>query len=199
MKDDSRTPTPVKSYTLWERRSLRRLAALSRGPRILDIGCFLRENPYLKGTIIGLDIVDRECPANYTQFVHGDMNTLPKYFDAQTFDSVIFGFVIGYANDVTAVVKDGVGLLKPGGVLAISWLNPFRPTNLVSYALGRPEHGGSANWIVSPLPGDMMRIMESAGLSEVGMHLGAGLFSPRFEIPIPARWSSISIYRGEKR
>lgn len=104
-----------------------RLAGRFAGGDILDIGCALNPNPYLRGNVIGFDLLEprQVLPTNYHAFVRGDVSELDDTFASASFDSVVSLEIIEHLPDHCRFMDSVARLVRPGGNLIIATPNPF--------------------------------------------------------------------------
>jgi SAM-dependent methyltransferase len=189
---------PPERLAPWTRGLLRRVARQAVGHDILDIGYYQRANPYLRGRIIGSDLFTGPVPEGYEAVVQADMRDLRSRFEPASFDTVILGFCIGYAEAPVSVIADAATLVKPHGRLILSWSNPLGLTKLARHLLGRYR---KTHWITDPAPNEMVSHFLRAGLIEVRVSRGIGLVVPWWntrEWPMFTRFGNMLIYTGTK-
>ena len=66
----------------------------------------------------------REGVADRVRFVQASVTSLPMLEDA-SFDVALSAFALGYVEDLDAALREAWRLLRPGGLLAVSWSSPF--------------------------------------------------------------------------
>lgn len=98
----------------------KKISKLVKGDNILDVGCFLNPNPYLKGYVIGCDIRYMETPKNYLSFFQIDLNKENIQIKDKYFDSIILGDVIEHLENPSKMLRECFRLLKDDGRLIIS-------------------------------------------------------------------------------
>jgi len=103
---------------------LKKIASFARG-KILEIGFSLLPNPFLRGDIIGVDIVlPEKKPKNYSKVIKADiMKKLP--FKNKTFDTIIMSGVIEHLENPLKALKECNRVLKKDGRLLIETPNPY--------------------------------------------------------------------------
>lgn len=112
---------------------LKKMAKLAEqsGGKILDIGFGLLPNPFLKGEIIGIDIIlPKNKPNNYTKMIKADINKLP--FEDDSIDTIILGGVIEHLENASLALKELNRVLKPNGTLLMETPNPYFPPVILS-------------------------------------------------------------------
>jgi SAM-dependent methyltransferase len=106
---------------------LKKIARLanSREGTILDIGFSLLPNPYLRGEVIGLDIVlPEETPKNYKKMIKANvMKKLP--FKNNSVDTIVLGGVIEHLENPILALREMNRVLKEDGVLLMETPNPY--------------------------------------------------------------------------
>jgi demethylmenaquinone methyltransferase/2-methoxy-6-polyprenyl-1,4-benzoquinol methylase len=119
----------------WKRRLID-LAGLTTSDRVLDLACGTGDLVYAAcppaGSAVGMDVTFRmiELAARKrrraTQFVVGDMHTLP--FDAGRFNVVTTGYGLRNASDLGRAVGEIHRVLAPGGrFLSLDFNRPGNP------------------------------------------------------------------------
>ena len=91
----------------------------------MDIGFGLLPNPFLRGEIIGIDVIlPKKTPKNYVKMIKADiMKKLP--FKSDSIDTVILGGVIEHLDNPLSALKEINRVLKPDGVLLMETPNPY--------------------------------------------------------------------------
>ena len=110
-----------------------REAGVGPGQRVLDVGSGLGDVSMLvarlvgpSGQVVGVDndastiakAKDRVAKAGFQNvgFTESDVGQIPR---GESFDSIVGRLILEFLSDPGAVVKSLVGLLRPGGILAI--------------------------------------------------------------------------------
>lgn len=123
-----------------------KLAGISQGSRILDLGCghgritelLVERVPNLD--LVGVDmtphlldsfVVESGTNGARINLMLGDITRLP--FGDADFDVAISSRVFQYLPDPLAGVREAVRVLKPGGVLAIAIPNKLNPVKYITY------------------------------------------------------------------
>lgn len=106
-----------------------RIGAADHPPRLLDVGCaygpFLKEAAEAGFKVAGIDPVDSAAA-----YVRGTLG-FPAFTgsfesyesDPELFDVITMWYVVEHFADIDLVLRKAAGLLKPGGVLALSTPN----------------------------------------------------------------------------
>lgn len=109
---------------------LKKIAKLAKG-KILDIGFSLLPNPYLKGEVIGVDIIlPKDRPKNYSKMIKADICKLP--FKDNSVDTVIMGGIIEHLENPMQALKEVNRVLKHNGIVLIETPNPYFPPVIIS-------------------------------------------------------------------
>jgi len=106
---------------------MRKIASLTnkRNNLILDIGFFEGHNKFLKGLIIGLDIVlPKEKPENYIGMVKGDIMK-ETVFPNNFFNTIVMSGVLEHLENPTKALKECNRILKKNGRLILEVPNPY--------------------------------------------------------------------------
>lgn len=103
---------------------LKKISQFARG-KILEIGFSLLPNPFLRGEVIGVDIIlPEQKPKNYSKMVKADvMKKLP--FKDQSFDTVIMSGVIEHLENPMKALEECKRVLKEDGRLLLETPNPY--------------------------------------------------------------------------
>jgi len=133
---------------------------ISPGGRVLDLGCgtgpvlceLLRQDIDCIGIDYSPDMLEfakrrlRSQALDASRVLQGDCRRTP--FSDKSFDAVICLGVISYVENYEVVLEEIRRILKPGGLLLVSFRNRFNPllsdpvvlvTRLIKRLLGRPE------------------------------------------------------------
>lgn len=117
----------------------RKIADFAMG-KVLDVGYADHPNPYLSGVVIGLDLIYKKTPANYSDVKKGNALLLDKYFRPNTFDTIIASEVIEHLEHPAGFLRAAHKVLRNKGVLLLSTPNPYYPpTLLANFLFLRPE------------------------------------------------------------
>ncbi len=117
----------------WDLRRLERLARHCPAGLVADVGFASRPNPYLKGTVIGVDLHPRRPGRNYAAVVAAAAEALP--FD-ERLDAIAAGEIIEHLSDPLAFLVGCNRALKAGGTLVLSTPNPHHATEMAKNVLG---------------------------------------------------------------
>ena len=103
---------------------LKKIAKLAKG-KTLEIGFSLLPNPYLKGEIIGVDIVlPDNLPTNYKNMIKADVSKKLPFKD-NSIDTIILGGVIEHLENPLSALREINRVLKVNGVLLMETPNPY--------------------------------------------------------------------------
>jgi SAM-dependent methyltransferase len=194
----------VKSWQEWYPlgylRRFRIMAKFSLG-KILDIGFASIPNIFLSGDVTGFDILAAPCPPNYQDVIYGDI--LKNNLSSETFDTVLAGEIIEHLSDPLMFLRECNRILKPGGRLLISTINPFfPPIILLNWFLIR-KYYYCKDHIFEIAPRFMLRFLENAGFNtkkviSLGMYLPLGK-GKILNIPTPKAICYHILYVAEKQ
>ena len=172
-----------------------REAGVSPGQRVLDVGSGLGDVSMLiarlvgpSGQVVGVDndtgtiakAKERVARAGFqnVSFRKSDVGQIPR---GESFDSIVGRLILEFLPDPGAVVKSLVGLLRPGGILAIQdgWWGP-----LLQLSADLPIRSKCATLIYQAFQSsganmDMERVLFRT-------FQGAGLPPPTMKIEVPA-------------
>lgn len=102
---------------------LKKIAELSKG-KILDIGFSLLPNPFLKGEVMGVDIVLPENkPKNYSKMIKASVEKMP--FKDNSIDTIVLSGVIEHLENPLKALREMNRVLKPEGRLLMETPNPY--------------------------------------------------------------------------
>jgi 2-polyprenyl-3-methyl-5-hydroxy-6-metoxy-1,4-benzoquinol methylase len=129
-KEMSKPNSPGRSSVRskpYELARLRKVALLSQGDSVLDIGYAQIPNPFLTARHrVGLDL--ERSQAGYTQYeeeIQGDVRDIATLLADRKFDTVICGELIEHLEDPYAFLRDVSRHIAPGGRLVITTPNPL--------------------------------------------------------------------------
>ena len=176
---------------------LKKIAGLSEG-KIADIGFSLLPNPYLKGEVVGIDIVlPEKKPSNYSKIVKGDLlKKLP--FNDEEFDTVILSGVIEHVENPLKALKECNRILKPTGNLLMETPNPyFIPVIFYDLLMNLRYYFDDTH--VSLFPRRIiLKLLWHTGFSLKRIY-GCGFnFNNYFSVPLPQILSQDLIYQAKK-
>jgi 2-polyprenyl-3-methyl-5-hydroxy-6-metoxy-1,4-benzoquinol methylase len=162
------------------------MAKFARG-RILDLGFASLPNPYLKGSVTGLDMKRVPCPKKYSAVIVGDVRDL--CFAPTSFDTILAGEIIEHLEQPVQFLRNCRSLLKCGGVLVLSTPNPYYPPTILFNWLMIRKYFYSPNHVFEISPRHMARLLERTGFSLRKM-LSGGMLLPigqnrYLTIPVP--------------
>jgi 2-polyprenyl-3-methyl-5-hydroxy-6-metoxy-1,4-benzoquinol methylase len=168
--------------------------------KIIDIGFANRPNIYLSGDVTGFDILPAPVPNNYMHVIYGDI--LANTILSETFDSVLAGEIIEHLRDPLTFLKECHRILKPGGRLVISTINPFFPPIIILNWLYIRKYYYSKDHIFEIAPRYMVRFLENFGFTvkriiSAGMNVNFGN-GKTLNIPLPKSICYHIIYVAEK-
>jgi len=164
-------------YLRWRRFLVSRMA-LRQGNLVLDVctgtaGVALEIADHHNGRIVGLDVshlmleaglraVEKKSLDGRVQLIQGRAEHLP--FPDETFDAVVFTYLLRYVQDPDATIRELSRVLKPGG-------------ELLSLEFGIPETSWiKALWLIyNKVVMPVMTIPISRGWHRVGCFLGPNI------------------------
>jgi len=110
----------------YENRRQRIMARFTDGPRILDVGCSERPNPYLQGKeIVGLDMINMEIKPPYSEHITGDIKDIDTLLAGRRFDTILMGEFIKHIERPYDVLRSLHAHILPGSSLLLSTPNPL--------------------------------------------------------------------------
>jgi demethylmenaquinone methyltransferase/2-methoxy-6-polyprenyl-1,4-benzoquinol methylase len=153
----------------WKRRLIE-LARLTASDRVLDLACGTGDLLFAAcppaGSAVGMDVTLRmiELAARKrrrgTQFVVGDMHTLP--FNAQRFDVVTTGYGLRNVSDIGKAVGEIYRVLAPGGrFLSLDFNRPRNPVVRAAFISYLTVVGSVLGWALHRDPDTYRYIPES--------------------------------------
>jgi len=186
----------------------RKIAELATG-KILDVGYADHPNQYLKGEVIGLDLIEvgAGVPKNYRRLVVGDAQRVDKLFEPRSFDTVVAAELIEHLENPTQFLRGIRRILKDAGKLILSTPNPYHlPTIIVNALFLRPEftsHKTHDPYHINLFPyRNMVTLLEHCDFSVVKIVNANGLVFDLDKgpiIPFPKAFSQNLIYLARKR
>jgi SAM-dependent methyltransferase len=179
---------------------LKKMAMYAKG-RILDVGFASIPNPWLHGEVIGFDLDKVECPNNYSEVLQGDI--LNSDLPSASFDTILAGQVIAHLRDPLRFLSECNRILKPGGTLVISTINPFYPPIILLNWLMIRKYYFCEDHIFEIAPRFMYRFLEGSGflvknIASLGFQLPIGK-GQSIMIPTPRAWCYIIMYVADKQ
>jgi SAM-dependent methyltransferase len=112
--------------------------------------------------------------AGNVRWLAGDATALP--FDDRTFDLVICSEVMEHVPDDRRAAAELVRVLKPGGDLAVS-VPRYLPER-ICWALSSDYYQANGGHVRIYRRGELIRLLESAGVRHTGRHFAHGLHAP---------------------
>lgn len=104
-------------------KKIARLANKKNG-KVLDVGFSMLPNPFLRGEVIGVDIVlPKKKPKNYSNMIKADVSKLP--FKDKSVDCVVLSGVIEHLENPMKALKEINRILKENGFLLMETPNPY--------------------------------------------------------------------------
>ncbi|PKP57828.1 hypothetical protein CVT91_09765 [Candidatus Atribacteria bacterium HGW-Atribacteria-1] len=166
---------------------LRTLASFSHG-KVLDIGFAENPNPYLSGEVTGFDYQSVPCPQNYQKVIF--MDIMNNKITSETYDSILAGELIEHLHDPLGFLGECNRILKPGGTLVMSTINPYYPPIILLNWLMIRKYYYAQDHKFEIAPRFMIRFLEISGFTNIktyslGMYLPLGknrsvyLWTPR--------------------
>ena len=185
------------SSTTYERKRLRKIAALASGPEILDIGYAQHPNPFLQNAWrTGLDLNKTNC--DYEEKLVGNALDLKTYLENRQFDTIIAGEFIEHLEEPYAFLRSLRPHLKPEGKIIISTPNPVAfPTVFFEWTKSRRFFYTSEHKYYFP-PRWVERLINQSGY-EIDCIEGVGLWPFAFPPRTPSSLSYQVIYRFSPR
>lgn len=178
---------------------LKKMAQLSKGGLVADIGFAQSPNPYLHAEcLVGIDPAASSRPANYQKFFTG---TLAQYCEENPtiqFDSVVAGELLEHLLNPMLFLEQCFNALRPGGLLVLSTPNPNSPIErLLTLSLNRSFFYTTDHVMLFPQRW-LVRMVEITGFVNCKLHSG-GFPCPWVGlIPFPRPWCYQTIAVAEK-
>lgn len=163
--------------------------------RILDIGCGSGRHTAAAydldiGMVIGADahIADLEearsrlqlhaqwCPHHNSHWTLAAMDICALPLRSGVFDLVLCSEVLEHIADYRKAIEESVRVLKPGGILVVSV--PRRWPEAVCWALSKPYRNSAGGHIRIFRMGQLVRYIQSLGLSAWRTHYAHSLHTP---------------------
>src|SRR3989344_925841 len=118
----------------------KKIASLAFG-KILDVGYADHPNLFLKGEIIGIDLVEpRKSPENYKKLILGNADEIGESFKPKGFNTIVAAEIIEHLENPSKFLRGARKILKDDGRLIISTPNPYHlPTLVANVFFLRPE------------------------------------------------------------
>ncbi len=181
----------IKAY---ERRRLRKMAGLTVGESICDIGCAGHPNRYLAAKrVVGFDLEEMDISPPYTEHVVGDVFSIGDLLGGTVFDTILLGELIEHVErpyDLLRIVREH---LAPGGRLILSTPNPLGiPPVVMEYLLMRRFFYAADHAYYFP-PRWVWRLLERSGYS-ILKTVGCGISLLGLWLPAPTSLSYQVIY-----
>jgi 2-polyprenyl-3-methyl-5-hydroxy-6-metoxy-1,4-benzoquinol methylase len=180
---------------------LKKLAKLiSKKNKILDLGCSAIPNIYLKNKeVIGVDLVDKELPKNYTDLKICNVLEMNKLFADNNIDGIVAGEILEHVEDPIGFLRECYNTLGEIGLIVLSTPNPNSfIERLLTLNLSRNYFYTKDHIMLYPQRW-LIRMMEIAGFKDVKLYSG-GMIFPFFSlIPFPRPWCYQTIATGIKK
>jgi 2-polyprenyl-3-methyl-5-hydroxy-6-metoxy-1,4-benzoquinol methylase len=180
---------------------LKKLAYLiSKKKRVLDLGCSAKPNLYLKNEeVIGVDLIEKRLPENYTDLKICDFLNLEKIFKKVKIDGIVAGEILEHIECPIEFLKQCHNILDNNGMLALSTPNPNSFIEiLLVLNLSRKYFYTKEHVMLYPQRW-LIRIMELAGFEKVKLFSGGMIFPFLSLIPFPRPWCYQTIAIGHKK
>lgn len=175
---------------------------------ILDVGYVDHPNLFLKGEVMGLDLIKINQPENYQKCLVGDAQNLEDFFKPNTFNTVIAAELIEHLENPAKFLRGVHKILKKNGRLIISTPNPYHlPTMAVNALFLRPvdtAHKTHDPYHINLIPfRNMVTLLEHCDFTLVQLINANGLIiNPKVDrgpiIPFPTAFSQCFIYLAKK-
>jgi hypothetical protein len=184
----------------------RKIAKLAKG-KILDVGYVDHPNYFLRGRVVGIDLIKSEVPKNYHKVIIGDAMDIESIFKPKSFDTIVAAEIIEHLENPAQFLRGTRKILKDNGNLIISTPNPYHlPTLIVNALFLRPvftAHKTHDPYHINLFPyRNMVTLLEHCDFSVMKVINANGLVLNLDEgpiIPFPKAFSQNFIYVAEKR
>ena len=179
---------------------LKKLAKLiSNKNKILDLGCSAIPNIYLKNKeVIGVDLVEKDLPDNYTDLKICDVLDLHKSFSDNSIDGIVAGEILEHVEDPIGFLRECFNTLNDNGIIVLSTPNPNSfIERLLTLNLSR-NYFYTKNHIMLYPQRWLIRMMEIAGFKDVKLYSGGMIFPFLSLVPFPRPWCYQTIATGKK-
>jgi SAM-dependent methyltransferase len=156
------------------------------GGHILDIGFADIPNPFLTGSVIGVDLQAVSRPLNYQAVVIGDLRE--PFLASGAFDTIVAGEVIEHLEEPIEFLRNCRRLLRSGGRLVLSTPNPYYPPVILLNWLMIRKFFFASDHQFEIGPRFMVRLLERSGFRSVRVVSG-GVVIPlgrRTYLSVPA-------------
>ena len=176
----------------------KKIARYAKG-KVLDIGFNQYPNRFLDGAV-GADIAAKEKPENYSKVAKANSVKLP--FPDKEFDTVIASELLNHVENPMKNLREWNRVLKMGGRLIISTVNPFFLPLMLSCLLYRKWPYYTNYHIADHTQHNVMAMLELNNFRLVKA-VGTGASSPVWGrkiplIPLPRCMTQNLIYVAEK-
>jgi len=129
----------VVKLNFYTRRRMRAMARAAVGETVLDVGCAMEPNPYLRGTeVVGFDRDDMPVEPPYTEHIVGDVYDINEHLRGRVFETVVLGQIIEHVERPFDVLRMLHAHVAPGGRLVLSTLNLLALPIVVAEYLNLP-------------------------------------------------------------
>ena len=178
----------------YERRRLRKMAGLTVGESICDIGCAHHPNRYLAAKrVVGFDLEGMDVSPPYTEHVVGDVFSIGDLLGGTVFDTILLGELIEHLERPYDVLRTLREHLAPDGRLILSTPNPLGiPPVIMEYLLMRRFFYAADHAYYFP-PRWVWRLLERSGYS-ILKTVGCGISLLGLWLPAPTSLSYQVIY-----
>ena len=181
----------------------KKIANLSVG-KILDVGYADHPNLFLRGEVIGIDLIEpRKTPKNYKKLILGNATKIEKFFKAKSFNTIVAAEIIEHLENPSKFLRGVRKILKDNGRLIISTPNPFHlPTLVANVFFLRPEftaHKTHDPYHINLFPfRNMITLLEHCDFSLEKVINANGLVFKNTFLPFPKALSQGFIYLAKK-
>lgn len=154
--------------------------------KTLDVGFADAPNPFLSGSVTGLDVKAAKKPTNYETVVQYDVESGDGLGLAPaSFDTITAGEVIEHLKHPIAFLDTCSALLKPSGRLVVATVNPFYPPIILLNWLMLRRFFYAEDHLFAFTPRLMVRLLERAGFS-LERVVSGGVALPIGDLTLPA-------------